>query len=150
MPRCPRHHPILRLHLLEIRDWEKVRKRSLGRSNPKARKPYYIRDFDRWNDPSAWEMQINKILGPNFPYFASPGNRDIKCWNGEDGYQQYLKNRLNRLNIVWDGDLGVKSSAVQYKDIFIILVSPEEIGFGHASYIREQLAENRSIWRICS
>ena len=106
-------------------------------------------DFDHKNDPSAWEAQINKILGPNFPYFASPGNHDIKCWNGKDGYQQYLKNRLYRLNIVWDGDLGVKSS-VQYKGIFIILVSPGEMRFGHAPYIREQLAEDKSIWSICS
>ena len=106
-------------------------------------------DFDHEDNPVAWEAQINKILGQNFPYFASPGNHDIKRWNGEDGYQQYLKNRLSRLNIVWNGDLGVKSS-MQYKGIFIILVSPAEMGIGHAPYIREQLAEDKSIWSICS
>ena len=106
-------------------------------------------DFDHEDNPAAWEAQINKILGQNFPYFASPGNHDIKRWNGEDGYQQYLKNRLNRLNIVWNGDLGIKSS-MQYKGIFIILVSPAEMGIGHAPYIREQLAEDKSIWSICS
>lgn len=106
-------------------------------------------DFDHEDNPAAWEAQINKILGQNFPYFASPGNHDIKRWNGTDGYQQYLKNRLNRLNIEWDGDLGVKSS-VHYKGIFIILVSPAEMGHDHAPYIREQLAEDKSIWSICS
>ena len=106
-------------------------------------------DFDHKDNPAAWEAQINKILGQNFPYFASPGNHDIKRWNGEDGYQQRLKNRLNRLNIVWNGDLGVKSS-VQYKGIFIILVSPAEMGLDHALYIREQLAEDKSVWSICS
>ena len=106
-------------------------------------------DFDHEDDPAAWETQINKILGPNFPFFASPGNHDIKMWYGEHGYQQHLKNRLNRLNIAWDGDLGVKSS-MQYNGIFVILVSPGELGFDHAPYIREQLAEDKSIWRICS
>ena len=48
-------------------------------------------DFDHEDNPAAWEAQINKILGRNFPYFASPGNHDIKRWNGEDGYQQRLK-----------------------------------------------------------
>ena len=105
-------------------------------------------DFDYENNPPAWEAQINKILGPDFPYFASVGNHDKRKWNGENGYQQYLKNRLSRLGITWDGDLGVKSS-VQYKGIFIIQVSPGDVGFYHAAYIREQLAEDKSMWRIC-
>lgn len=105
-------------------------------------------DFDYEDNPAAWEAQINKILGQNFPYIASPGNHDINRWNGEGGYQQYLKNRLNRLNIVWDGDLGVKSS-VRYKGIFIVLVSPAEKGLDYAQYIREQLAEDKSVWSIC-
>ncbi len=105
-------------------------------------------DLDYESNPPAWEAQINKILGSNFPYFASVGNHDTRKWNGENGYQQYLKNRLNRLGIKWDGDLGIKSS-LQYKGIFIIQVSPGDFGFGHAAYIREQLAEDKSIWRIC-
>jgi|SRR3989304_2885451 len=105
-------------------------------------------DFDYENNPPEWEAQINKILGPDFPYFASVGNHDTRKWNGENGYQQYLKNRLNRLGIKWDGDLGIKSS-LQYKGIFIIQVSPGDFGFGHAAYTREQLVEDKSIWRIC-
>ena len=105
-------------------------------------------DFDYTKDPDAWNTQINKILGADFPYFASIGNHDTKNWNGKTGYQQYLKIRLNRLGIIWDGDLGVKSS-IKYKGIFIIQVSPGDVGFYHAAYIREQLAEDKSIWRIC-
>lgn len=105
-------------------------------------------DLDCKNNPSAWEAQINNILGPDFPYFACVGNHDKRKWNGRNGYQQFLKSRLNRLGITWDGDLGVKSS-VQYKGIFIIQVAPGDLGFYHAAYIREQLAEDKSIWRIC-
>ncbi|GJQ24287.1 MAG: hypothetical protein HBSAPP01_20770 [Candidatus Brocadia sapporoensis] len=105
-------------------------------------------DFDYENNPDAWNAQINEILGEDFPYFASVGNHDVEKWNGKDGYQQYLKNRLNRLGVEWDGDYGVKSS-LQYKGIFIIQVSPGDLGSFHADYLREQLAKNRSIWRIC-
>ena len=28
-------------------------------------------DFDYRDDPAAWDAQINAILGPEFPYFAS-------------------------------------------------------------------------------
>ena len=106
-------------------------------------------DFDYENNPPAWEAQINKILGPDFPYFASVGNHDTEKWYGKNGYQEYLKNRLNRLEIKWDGDLGVKSS-VRYKGIFIILVAPGELRYHHEIYIRDQLARDKSIWRICS
>ena len=106
-------------------------------------------DFDYENNPPAWEAQINKILGPDFPYFASVGNHDTEKWNGENGYQQYLKNRLSRLGITWDGDLGVKSS-MRYKGIFIILVSPGVFGTGYDIYIRDRLAADKSLWMICS
>lgn len=106
-------------------------------------------DLDYKNNPPDWEAQIDRILGADFPYFASVGNHDIKKWYGKGGYQEYLKNRLNRLEIKWDGDLGVKSS-VRYKGIFILLVAPGELGYHHDIYIRDQLARDKSIWRICS
>ncbi len=105
-------------------------------------------DFDYKNEPDAWNAQINEILGEDFPYFACVGNHDVKKWNGKNGYQQYLKDRLNRLGITWDGDLGTKAS-IQYKGIFIVQVSPGELGSGHDVYIRDQLASNKSTWRIC-
>lgn len=109
----------------------------------------HIGDFDHTNNPPAWDAQINKILGADFPYFACIGNHDVKEWDGKSGYQAYLKNRLKRLAIPWDGDLGVKSS-VRYKGIFIILVSPGVWGSDHKVYVKDQLAANKSIWRICS
>ncbi|MDZ7290167.1 MAG: T9SS type A sorting domain-containing protein [candidate division KSB1 bacterium] len=106
-------------------------------------------DFDYQDNPAAWDAQINDILGADFPYFATVGNHDMVKWSGSDGYQQYLKNRLNRLGITWDGDLGVKSS-LRYKGIFIILVAPGTLGSGHDAYVRDRLAADNSIWRICS
>jgi hypothetical protein len=106
-------------------------------------------DFDYHDNPAAWDAQINAILGPDFPYFASIGNHDEAKWGGSNGYQQYLKNRLTRLGITWDGDLGVKS-ALRYKGLFLVLVGPGTKGCGHDAYIMEQLAADTSIWRLCS
>jgi hypothetical protein len=106
-------------------------------------------DFDYDDDPAAWDAQINDVLGSNFPYFASIGNHDEAEWSGANGYQQFLKNRLNRLGITWEGDLGVKST-VKYNGIFMIFVAPGTIGSGHDVYIRDQLAADNSVWSICS
>lgn len=106
-------------------------------------------DFDYRDDPAAWEEQINSILGADFPYFASVGNHDEDAWSGAHGYQERLQNRMRRLGLKWDGDLGVKSS-FRYKGIFVVLVAPGVKGFGHEGYIRNKLAEDRSIWSVCS
>ena len=45
-------------------------------------------DLDYVDNPSAWEAQINSVLGANFPYFVSIGNHDELAWSGPDGYQQ--------------------------------------------------------------
>lgn len=106
-------------------------------------------DFDYNDNPAAWDGLINEVLGSNFPYFASIGNHDEKAWGGANGYQRYLTDRLKRLAIPWEGDLGVKS-ALHYKGLYIILVGPDVIGTGHDVYIRDKLAADNSLWSICS
>ncbi len=109
-------------------------------------------DFDYDDDPQAWEDQINSILGPNFPYFASIGNHDDSVFYGAGGYQKFMIDRMERLGIEWDGDLGVQS-AHRYAGIFFILTGPDVIGDGdgyHDVYIRDQLELDNSIWRISS
>ena len=108
----------------------------------------HMGDFDYNDNPAAWDALITAALGANFPYFAAIGNHDVAKWGGANGYQQYLKNRLTRLGITWDGDLGVKSS-LRYKGLFIILVAPGIMSSGHDIYIRDKLAADSSIWSIC-
>ncbi len=104
-------------------------------------------DFDYKDDPEAWDQMINGILGPNFPYFASIGNHDTKAW---PGYQQKLRARLDRIqDATCKGDLGVKS-ACTYKGLFFILSGAGTMGSDHDTYIKDQLAEDNSAWRICS
>jgi len=130
-------------------------------------------DFDYVNNPAGWDAQINRILGPDFPYFASVGNHDAKRFYGSGGYQKILAAlmnrlgidtarsygsggyqkilaaRMNRLNIPWDGDLGVRSS-FYYGGIFFVQTAPGTFGANHDLYIRDRLATDNSIWRISS
>jgi len=109
-------------------------------------------DFDYVDNPAGWDGQINGILGPDFPYFASVGNHDEARFRGPGGYQEFLAARMNRLGIPWVGDLGAQSS-FYYEGIFIVLTAPGTPGtFGtnHDLYIRDQLATDNSIWRISS
>ena len=104
-------------------------------------------DFDYADSPDLWDQQINDILGPNFPYFASIGNHDVAMW---PGYQQKLIERLNRIpEAMCTGDLGFQS-ACEYKGLFFILSGVGTMGQGHQIYIRDQLAQDNSVWRICS
>lgn len=103
-------------------------------------------DFDYDHDPDAWDAMINEVLGEDFPYFASAGNHDEKMW---DGYQKKLEDRARRIGIAWDGRMGVKAS-LSFEGIFIVLSGVDVFENGHADYVREQLAKDESIWRICS
>lgn len=104
-------------------------------------------DFDYQDNPEAWDQQINDILGPTFPYFASIGNHDVSQWSG---YQQKLQDRLDSIpTATCAGDLGVKS-ACHYQGLFFILSGAGTMGSGHDLYIREQLAADNSIWSVCS
>lgn len=106
-------------------------------------------DFDYTDDPAIWDGQINRILGPDFPYFASVGNHDVPRFYGPGGYQRLLEARMGRLGIPWDGELGVRSS-FRYQGIFFVLTAPGILGTAHDLYIRDRLAADNSIWRISS
>jgi hypothetical protein len=109
-------------------------------------------DLDYTDNPAAWEAQINNVLGADFPVFVAIGNHDAAAWAGPGGYQQYIKDRFNRLGISWSGDLGVQAS-FHYKGLFFVITAPGIDGFDTGSsdtYIRDQLAADTSAWSICS
>ncbi len=106
-------------------------------------------DFDYSDNPAAWEDSLNVWFGADFPYFASVGNHDDARFRGPGGYQEFLQARLNRLGIVWAGDLAVNSYLV-YEGVLFLLTGPGVEGSGHDLYIRNVLARSLSIWRISS
>ena len=104
-------------------------------------------DFEYEDDPQAWDAQINSILGPDFPYFASVGNHDECCI---PEYQQLLRARLDKVaGASCDGELAVQATCT-YRGLLMVFVAPGLSGSGHAAYIRDRLAQSESIWRICS
>jgi hypothetical protein len=113
----------------------------------------HLGDFDYSGDatgPAAFEAQINATLGEDFPYFASAGNHDADFFHGPGGYQELLEARMQRLGIVWDGDLGVQSS-FEYGGVFFVLTAPSDFGEGdgfHDLYIRDQLAASPHLWKV--
>ena len=81
-------------------------------------------DFDYLDYPDGWDQQINDVLGPAFPYFASIGNHDVAAWGD---YQRKLQARLDRVDsAVCTGDLGVKSTC-RYRGLFFVIS-----GAGHS------------------
>lgn len=107
-------------------------------------------DFDYEDDPARWEAAIDRVLGADFPYFATVGNHDEDRWSGRGGYQARLEGRLRRIpGATCTGEIGVKASC-RYRGLFFILSGAGTMGGGHESYIRQQLAADNSIWRICS
>lgn len=104
-------------------------------------------DFDYNDDPDLWIQQIDNVLGPTFPYFASVGNHDLVAW---EGYQLKLESRLNNIEgAICTGDLGV-NSACTYKGIFFILSGVGTLGSNHIEYLRNNLTFSNANWKICS
>jgi hypothetical protein len=109
-------------------------------------------DFDYQDDPAAWMAMIDGVLGPDFPYFASVGNHDSGHFYGAGGYQEVLAARMQRQGVPWTGDLGAQSF-FHYRGILVVFTAPGVFGSGdadHATFIRDVLAADDSIWKISS
>ena len=112
-------------------------------------------DLDYRHDPDAWDKLITDELGADFPYFVSIGNHDVSRFFSPDGYQHKLRVRLGRVaDARCTGSLGLQS-ACSFRGLFFILSGigtvpnrPDEAK--HIAFIRDQLAQDRSLWRICS
>jgi hypothetical protein len=117
-----------------------------------AQAVFHQGDFDYEDDPAAWEAQIDAVLGPDFPYFASIGNHDALRFFGPGGYHDRLAARMERLGIPWEGMLGVRST-FHWQGLFVVMTAPGVLGGGdllYAPYIRDALAADDSIWTISS
>ena len=112
-------------------------------------------DFDYNGRPDKWDKRITDNLGADFPYFASPGNHDLKKWRGPKGYQAKLVRRLARVKGArCHGNLGVRS-ACTYKGLFFVLSGAGTIpkvrdDVRQIAFIKNQLARTKATMRICS
>ena len=100
--------------------------------------------------PDAWEQQLDDILGPDFPYFASIGNHELDVAGQWSSYQQKLQARVDRIaGATCTGDLGV-NSACTFQGLFFVLSGVGTLGTGHVDFITDALASDSSVWRFCS
>ncbi|NQU59037.1 MAG: metallophosphoesterase [Rhodospirillales bacterium] len=119
----------------------------------------HLGDFDYADDAEAFEDQINRVLGEDFPYFAVIGNHDVKAW---PAYQRKLRARLRRISgVKCEGDVGYKA-ACTYKGLFFTLsavgIWPEGGGPAdadarrqdHATFIRNVMVRSDARWKVCA
>lgn len=107
----------------------------------------HLGDFDYVDNPMAWEGQTDKILGPDFLQFAVLGNHDEAKWSGTTGYGALIKKRMEKMGVPYVGELGKKCS-FKYKGIFFVFTTPGLDGTGHETFIRQQMEQDNSAWRI--
>jgi predicted phosphodiesterase len=111
-------------------------------------------DFDYDDDPGAWDAQITAILGENYPYFAAIGNHDEDEFYTNGGYQDLIEDRMDRVGIDWQGEMGVRC-AFSFEGIRIVMIAPgifqsmdpQQI---NENYLRDQFAADHSTWRIAA
>jgi hypothetical protein len=104
------------------------------------------------SNAKAWEAQINKNLGEDFPVIAARGNHD-KPWTSAGHYLDRLTNRWNKLQeagvLTWSGQPGMKST-VNFKGISFVSVAPSN-GVSHADsaqYIQDAAQTDGVMWRV--
>jgi calcineurin-like phosphoesterase family protein len=111
-------------------------------------------DFDYAENARAFFQTIDSILGADFPFFASVGNHDVDSWREDcsdrDGcYAHFLKTRMARIGVTPDDpDLNDQMYSVTYRGLKMVFVG--EIVGRRSEYIRDQLATDEHIWKICS
>ena len=116
-------------------------------------------DFDYDDNASEFFRTIDAVLGPDFPYLASVGNHDTdswpeNCWDRHGCYAKFLKARMTRIGVMPDDpDLDDQMYAVTYRGLKLVFVGEGGARAGdkvYAPYIRNQLATDAHIWKICS
>lgn len=116
-------------------------------------------DFDYDENARGFFKTIDKVLGPDFPYFASVGNHDKDnwrewCWDRNGCYASFLKARMKRIGVTPDDpDLNDQMYSVTYRGLKLVFVGEAGSSTGdsvYAGYIQDQLGTDDHIWKVCS
>jgi hypothetical protein len=107
----------------------------------------HLGDFDYLNDPAAWDNRNDSVLGASFPRIAVIGNHDLYAWKGPNGYGERIRARMAGLGLNVKGEAGAQCS-FRYNGIFFVLTAPGLLRSDNADFIRRELAEDHSLWKI--
>jgi len=114
----------------------------------------HLGDLEYHDDPTAWNNQIDAILGTDFPYIAVIGNHDELKW---PEYQQKIKERLARTGstVKCDGNIGTESTC-HIGNLDIVMSAPGITDFSpteQLEYTEHQLAlghDEGAAWETCA
>lgn len=116
-------------------------------------------DFDYADDPSAWDDRINRILGENFPYFATVGNHDAAAWSGPGGYADKIAARHARVaDMQCTGEIGVQATC-HFHGLHLVqsCIGTRELratcgkdSSQQVRFIADALASDGSIFSVCN
>ena len=121
-------------------------------SQQKADMVIHSGDLDYHNRPQEFDAQITRHLGPQFPYFFSPGNHDTDYYVPR-GFQEILMRRARGAGALCTGEAGIHSWCT-YKGFSFILSGFQLVGYPldrHEFYIEEHLRRARgAVWTACT
>lgn len=112
-------------------------------------------DLDYHDSPQAWEVQLDAVMGQDFRYFSSMGNHEYDAFEGTNGYQSYMFNRLLRQGANCTGTVGL-AKICSYLGITFFVATPwqnyptpfitqEEL----SQAIEDAFTQFGGKWRIC-
>ncbi|NJN31082.1 MAG: hypothetical protein HC824_12125 [Synechococcales cyanobacterium RM1_1_8] len=110
-------------------------------------------DFDYDDDPAGWDAMLTDRLGADYPVLAVIGNHDEDAFDGDDGYQAKIIERLQHATedgASCDGEPG-RNSSCMYRGLFVAM-SDVDVFSGKAEsadYLRNKLAASDAIWSVC-
>ncbi|KAI3630524.1 hypothetical protein MIR68_011959 [Amoeboaphelidium protococcarum] len=105
-------------------------------------------DFDYVDNPTAFQKQLQDVMGTRFPYLSCIGNHDLYEW---EWYKDVLQNQLvlSGFDRHCKGIYGVKMVCL-YQNIFMVFSGVATRGGKHPQFIDDVFKANRDVpWKIC-
>jgi len=116
-----------------------------------AKAVIHMGDFDYVDNPRAWSIQIDKVFGHEYPYFASIGNHDVVRWTGTHGYQHLIEDRLywaKRHKHCW-GEYGINLHC-NFHGMQIVISGAGTRGTSHYDFIHAVMSKSNATWKVCA
>jgi len=106
-------------------------------------------DFDYAHNPDAFFATIDRILGADYPYFASAGNHDHDEWSA---YASHLHDHMMAAGVTTldDSNMNDQMYSFEFMGVKLVFVGENGNNTAFANFIDEQLSGDDHIWKVCS
>jgi predicted phosphodiesterase len=111
----------------------------------------HLGDFDYRNAPRDFFATVDRVLGPEYPFFAAVGNHDRDSWAGRGGYAAHLRERFARIGAVLDHpDLDDQMYSLEFRGVKLVFVGENGQNAEFARYLHRELAGDLHVAKICA